>query len=172
MKKLLIILVVVMLVGGGCFSKKEPIPEFAGTTYENPQYQFSFEYPVEMEVRVREEQNRAHQYLGLDVDFFASLRDTFSENKPVNVIYLYAIEGLSVEDFKDQLENSGVSEGIKSEETVKVNGIKMTKIINASAAGDDKTHYLFDHNGTTLILSVFLYQEEKFESVLQTFELL
>jgi|GEM_PF-2044860 len=170
--------VVVAVIVGGIFYFQPKQTDTAGeeavsTEYRNEQYAFSFTHPSEMEVRIREEANRQTDYLGLPVDFFISLRDVEREAKPLNIAFFYAAPGLTVDAFKTALEASDpASVKVTSTEDVEINGLKMTKVINTTALGADKQHYLFDRNGQTVIISVFLTEEPNFEPVLQSLKAL
>ena len=78
MKKLLIAAALLALVGFGC--AKAPVAtnvavSEGGKSYDNAQYGISLTLPRDVEMRQREDAVRKTKYLGLDVDFFASLRD-------------------------------------------------------------------------------------------------
>jgi hypothetical protein len=168
MRRLLTSLAVLAVVGVGCVSQPA-VPE--GTTlYENEQYGFAFAYPPNLEARVRDEELRQTQYLGLKVDFFLSLRDTVRDKKPTNIAWFYAAPGLTTDGFKASLEASDTNGAVKvtAMESVKINNLELTKVTSTTEIGTDKYHYLFDGNGTTVIISVFVAEETAFDPVLQT----
>ncbi|TAK03339.1 hypothetical protein EPO34_04725 [Patescibacteria group bacterium] len=164
MKRLLPILSLIVLAGAGCFA-----PSFEGTAYENAEYGFAFNYPSDMEVRTRPDDVRETQYLGLDVDFFATLRDTVKEAKPLNIAAFYAVPGLTDDAFAAALTGSGAGIAVTSRESEKRGGIRMTKVVSTTESGEEKAHYLFDRDGKTIIVSVFLTQGEAFSPILETF---
>ncbi len=166
----LVVIAIGLAAAYALFRPSAPAPEpFAGETYANEQYGFSFMYPADMEVRVREENVRQTTYLGQDADFFASLRDTVRDAKPTNIAYLYAVPGLTPERFKEALTASGPGIAVTSTEEVKTNGLILTKVVSTTEIGDDKIHYLFDRNGTMIVVSVFIGETEPFAPILQTF---
>jgi len=173
MNRLLAIIAILSVVGFGCITKSQDVPpESEAGGYENAQYGFSFSYPTNLEVREREEANRATKYLGFDADFFISLRDTVRDVKPTNIAWFYAAPNMTVEKFTAALEasNSDGAVKVKSVEDVTVNGFAMKKMTSSTEMGEDKVHYLFDHNGTLIIVSVFIAEEETWGGVLQTMD--
>jgi hypothetical protein len=172
MKRLFIALLLVPVLGMGCVGAgQSPTGETVVTdnTYKNAQYGFSFAYPTSVEVHVREDSLRPSVYLGLDVDFFASVRDTVREEKPVNLAYFYDAKDLTTDAFTTALTASDASISVKSTEDVTINAIPLTKIVSTTAVGVDKTHYLFTaSDGSTIIVSVFLYEEEYFQPIFDT----
>lgn len=173
MKRLFATLAILAVAGFGCTNPGNDVPtavDPSWTVYENAEYGFSFAYPSNMELRQREEEDRADDYLGIQVDFFASLRDTVMDSQPTNVAWFYAAPGLTTEAFTEALvaSNAGGAVQVKSTEDVTVNGIAMTKVVSTTEMGKDKTHYLVDRDGTTLVVSVFLMQEAAWDEVLAT----
>ncbi len=173
MKKLLIAAALLALVGFGC--AKAPVAtnvavSEGGKSYDNAQYGISLTLPRDVEMRQREDAVRKTKYLGLDVDFFASLRDLVRDAKPTNLAFLYAAPKLSVDDFEKALvassENGAVK--VKSTEDVTIGGIAMKKITSTTEMGEDKVHYLFDAKGSTIIVSEFIGENEEFEPILGT----
>jgi hypothetical protein len=169
MKRLLLGLALLTLVGAGCAAPA--VKPADTTTYANAQYGFAFEYPAKtMDVHVREDAIRKAKYLGLDADFFASVRDTVQDPKNLTTLaYLYAVPGLTVDAFKAALVKSATGITVKETTPHTVNGIQMTKIVSTTASGEDKTHELFTLNGQTIIIDEFLFQEKEFDAVLSTF---
>ena len=171
MKRLFAALAIVAVAGFGCAKTPErPVLDPNMTAYENADYGFTFAYPSNMEVRQREGENRASQYLGFDVDFFISLRDTVREKDATNIAWFYAAPGLSADAFTAALVASnpdGVVE-VKSVEDVVMNGLQLKKVTSTTEMGTDKAHYLFDRNGTLIIVSVFLGEETAWNDVFQT----
>lgn len=171
MKRLFAALAILAVAGFGCVAKQEEVAvDPNATVYENAQYGFSFAYPSNMELRQREEEVRADEYLGIQVDFFASLRDTVMDTKPTNVAWFYAAPGLTTDAFAAALvaSNADGAVQVKSMEDVTVNGLAMKKVTSTTEMGKDKTHYLVDRDGTMLIVSVYLMQEAAWDEVLQT----
>lgn len=175
MKRLLATLAVISLVGFGCVGG-ESVPvdgaeaTSTGTRYENAQYDFALDYPVNIEARVREEEDRQTKYLGLDADFFLSIRDVDREDKATTLAYFYAIPGLTTDAFTSALTASNAEGAItvKSVEDVEINGVEMKQIVSTTEVGSDKTHYVFDGDGTPVVASVFLEEQEAFDAVFQT----
>lgn len=167
LKRLLASLTLLAVAGFGCAA---PVP-LDTTAYVNEQYGFSFGYPSNIEVRVREEENRETQYLGLDADFFASVRDTVRDKKATNIFFLYALPGATVDSFTAALaaSNPDGTVQVTSVEDVEANGFEAKKVISTTEMGRDKTHYLFEADGALVVASVFLTEEAVFETMFQTF---
>lgn len=173
MKKLLAVASLLLFAGFGCASPGTPSPA-ATQTYANTEYGFSFAHPTNDEVRVREQENRADTYLGLPMDFFASLRDLHraGETTPINLAYLYAAKDMTVPQFKQALEASGENVAVKSVEDVTVNGVKLVKTTSTTDMGTDKVHYLLDCGGTMIVFSVFISENANFDPILQTLKVM
>ena len=172
---ILVVLAVAAIVAAIFFFQPKPAPVSVPDTnvYQNEQYAFGFTYPKNMEVRIREEENRQTDYLGFPVDFFISLRDIEREDKPVNIAMFYAAQGLTVDAFKAALEASDpVSVTVTATEDVDVNGLKATKVTSTTAVGIDKTHYLFDRNGQTVVVSVILQEVSTFQPIFDSLKAL
>ncbi len=173
MKKLLIAAALLALVGFGCAkvptAMSDAIPE-GGKAYENAQYGISLALPKDVEMRQREDAVRTAKYLGLDVDFFASLRDTVREEKAVNLAFFYAVSKMSTDEFAKALEASGTNGAVKvkSTEDLTINGVAMKRITSTTEMGEDKVHYLFDAKDSTIIVSEFIGENEEFEPILGT----
>ncbi len=173
MKKLLIAAALLALAGFGC--AKAPaatsgtVPE-GGRAYENAQYGIALTLPKGVEMRQREDAVRQTKYLGLNVDFFASLRDLVHDAKPTNLAFFYAVPKLSTDDFAKALEASGANGAVKvkSTEDVTIGGIAMKKITSTTEMGEDKVHYLFDAKDSTVIVSEFIGQEKEFDPIFAT----
>ncbi|MBU0646075.1 hypothetical protein KJ611_01185 [Patescibacteria group bacterium] len=169
MKKLIIVLSVLALIGAGCnWGKSEPA--FVGTAYENSEYSFAFDYPETMDVHSRDPGLQPYKYLGMDVQFFASVRDVVKDAQPTNLAFLLASPRLTADDFRAKLEASGAAD-LQEVETVKINDLTMYKFTNATAMDPEimKYHYLFDRGDQTIIISVFVGEFGPFEPVLSTF---
>jgi len=153
------------------FQPKAPSEPVADTNvYQNDQYKFGFTYPKNLDVRVREDENRQTDYLGMPVDFFISLRDVEREEKPVTLAVFYASPTLSIDAFKTALEASDpASVKVTATEELSIGGLAMTKVTSTTAIELPKTHYLFDREGQTVIVSVILQEEANFAPVLETF---
>lgn len=171
MKRLLILLSAVAIAGAGCFGGSEPAATFEGTAYENETFGFAFDYPSNMEVRNRPEEQWDYSYVGKDTKLFASLRDTVITENVDTIAYFLAAPDLSVDDFVAGLEASDEAINVTSREELKVNDLEYTKLVNTTAFGQDKAHYLFELEGQTIIVSIFLFQDEPFEPLLGTFRL-
>ena len=171
MKRLLISLSILALVGAGCFGGKtveDNTPPPNTTAYENSEFGFAFNYPPIMDIHVRKESTRPNTYIGMDVDFFASMRDIDRDVKATNIIYMYSVPSISVDEFVEKLEASDEAIKLLQKEEIEINEIKLTKLTNSTARGIDKFHYLFESGDKTIILSVFLMEHELFDPVLQT----
>jgi hypothetical protein len=173
MKRLIATLTLFVLAGAGC-AAKAPTPHAAEgmTTYENAQYRFAIDHPKEVEMTERAEDLRKTKYLGIDVDFFASLRDTVKEDKPLTLASFYVAKGLSVDAFKKALEASGPGIKVTKIEDMTVNGVKLVKVTSSTEAGEDKFHYLYVHGGQTLVIGEFLFVHDEFAPILATFRAL
>lgn len=145
----------------------QEMPEFSND-YSNDEYNFTFSYGNDFNAKTREEDNRDFEYLGEDVDFFLSFRDVVSDKKPVSIAFFYALPGGDMERFETMVNDSDKAGEVKRTESMDVNGIDVTKVISSTAAGTDKTHYLFKRGDVLIISSVFLNQEDSFEQVLET----
>lgn len=173
MKRLFAALVLLAVAGFGCTdaAKNGAVAvDPDATVYENAQYGFSFAYPSTMDVRQREEEVRATQYLGIDVDFFISLRDIVRDDKPTNIAWFYAAPGLTAEAFSAALVASNASGAVQvtSTEDVEVGGLEMKKVTSTTEMGADKVHYLVDRDGTLIIVSVFIGETSAWDGVLAT----
>jgi len=171
MKRLLILISTIALVGVGCFGTKSETFEtdFIGATYENNEFGFAFDYPETMEVRTRPQEDRSYEYIGMNTDFFASLRDTTELEQPVSLVWMMAIPRTNIEQFSATLEGADEAIKIKSIEEVEINDLTLTKVVNETAMEVDKTHYLLNtEDGLTIIFSVFLNTDEDIAPVLET----
>lgn len=171
MNKFLAVVALVALTGFGCAAKAPVASGPANTqTYENAEYGFSFMYPANDEVHVRDADLRADTYLGQKMDFFASLRDLHrtGETAAINLAFLYAAKGLTVAQFRQGLEESGKNVAVKGVVPVTINGIALTKVTSTTDIGVDKVHYLLERNGTTVVFSVFINENKNFDPILQT----
>ena len=176
MKKFLASLSLLPLVGFGCAAAVAPsMVASTETVYANNEFGFTLDHSKDVEVRDREAENRPTKYLdGLDVDFFASVRDVVRDDKPTNLAFLYAAPGLTVDAFQAALEASDLDGGVKvkSSEDVTEGGISMRKIVSTTQLGTDKIHYLWDDNGKTIIFSVFIGEDGAFDPILATIKTL
>lgn len=170
MKKILPTLALLALVGFGCAPAAPSPAASTDTHYANVEFGFAFDHSADVEVRDREEKNRPDDYLGLNVDFFASVRDMVRDESPTTLAYLYAASGLTAEAFVAALEASDASGAVKvtSTEDVTVGGASMKKVTSTTQVGTDKIHYLWDHNGKTIIFSVFIEEVPQFDPILAT----
>ena len=55
---------------------------------------------------------------------------------------------------------------IKETTDLNQNGLAIKKVVNTTAVGADKTHYLFWHGSTLIVVSVILQEDEAFAPVL------
>jgi len=175
MKRLLISLCAVALLGAGClgFGPRESafVPVFEnGGVYTNSEFGFVLEYPSELEVRVRPDDVRESTYLGMDVDFFASLRDITRDDSSINIAYFFSIPELTLDEFTAALEASSENVEVVSVEDFQANDLSMKKIVSTTDIEIDKQHYLFEHGGTTILLSVFLEEEAVFDPIVATLQ--
>lgn len=168
MKKFLLVLSIFAVAGFGCANGP------GGTDgigpYVNSDYGISMTLPTDVEVRTREDENRPTKYLGLDADFFASMRDTVRDEKATNLAYFYAVSKLSADDFAKALEASNAAGAVKAKsiEDVTINGILMRKVTSTTEMGEDKIHYLFDAKDKTIIVSQFIGEEKEFDPIFAT----
>lgn len=177
LKRLFASLTVIVVLGFGCTStitpKAESPAEELSTGYQNSQYGFGFDYPKSMDVHNRTDETRATDYLGMNVDFFVSLRDVVMDTKPTTVAYFYAVTPQITSDtFKASLEASSPNGAVKvtNVEDISINNIDMKKITSTTEMDQDKTHYFFQQADSTIIVSVFLNQEALFDGVVKTFQ--
>jgi hypothetical protein len=176
MKRFLLTLGILVAVGAGCFGQppvEEASPTDGWNTYLNTEYGFGFDHPTNFEVHSRPTEQRPDAYVGLDVSFFASLRDTARGEKTENVAHFYAAKDVELEAFTAALTASDPGNiTIKETTDIDVGGVAMTKIVSTTALGIDKTHYLYRRVDTLIIISVILSEEEAFAPVLETFRLI
>jgi hypothetical protein len=173
MKRLLIsLLLIPVLAGWGCAPKPPSAPPEKTAAYTNIEYGFAFDYPVErMEVRDRPNNDqRRSPYLGIDTDFFVSVRDLSPKamGQAINIVNFHAANDLGVADFIRALDQEPDVK-IISEESVTMGEIPMTKVVSTTQAGIDKHHYLFSSKNSLVIVSISLTEHGNFEPVLQTF---
>lgn len=169
MKRLLTSLALLALVGAGCTSATPSEPSFqVANTYTNTEFHFAFDYPKEMDVHVRPDETRSDSYAGLELDFFASLRDLVRDKNPTNIFWMYAAPGLSEDEFVAGLESTSENVRVTSREDVTFGEVVMRKLTNTTDLGADKIHYLFDQDGTLIIFSVFIAETTAAEPILET----
>ena len=172
MKKLLAIAALLVLAGFGCAKAPAEDPTATFTeTYENAQYGFSLRHPENVEVRVREEENRKDTYVGKDADFFASIRDLkrVGETAPINLAYVYAMPHLTPAQFKQALLEANADSAVKELAPVQMNGITVQRMVNTTQMGEDKIHYLLERaDGTLVVFSVFIGEEPNLKPLLNT----
>lgn len=175
MHKLFATLALVSLVGFGCVVNEVPAPAASTTTmYVNQQYGFTLEHSQDVEAKDREEKNRATKYLGLDVDFFVSIRNMVRDEKPSSLAFAYAVPGLTVDAFTAALVASDPTGAVAvtSVEDVTEGAVTMKKITSTTQVGSDKIHYLWDDRGTTIVFSVFIGEDVEFDPILATLKTL
>lgn len=169
MKRLFFVATMFVLLGVGCTSSQKTYqPGKDSLIYYNPEYAFVLNHAQGIEVRNRAQDVRAFKYVGLDVDFFASIRDLVSSKEPESYAYLYAAQGLSVEAFVQALDASDPSVEILSVEKMPINDLSVTHVTSTTQAQIDKHHYLFETDGMTVIISEFLHKQEAFEPILKS----
>lgn len=171
MRRFFAALAILAVAGFGCTKAPDaPAVDPNATVYENTQYGFSFAYPENMDARQRPEEDQPTPYLGMETNFFLSLRDMVRDDKPTNIAWFYAAPGLTADGFVEALSASNASGAVqvKSTEDVTVNGLEMKKVTSTTEMGTDKTHYLIEREGTLVIISVFLSETSAWEPVLAT----
>ena len=166
MKQLLLTCSLILFVGFGC-SKPETAVIQNLTTYQNTEYGFAFDYDGAKFEAVPSVDRKQKMY-GLDADLFASLRDN-SRGQAFNIINFYAKEGLTSGDYVKAIEASGPNNKVKSQIQVTKGKIRMMEIVSSTDSGTDKDHYLFDRNGTTIVLSIAIQEEGTNTPMLSTF---
>lgn len=171
MKKLFAMVALLALSGFGCVKTPPVAVEAKPIAYNNAEFGFGFDYAEHDEMRERPADVRADTYLNRPADFFASLRDNkrAGEEKPVNLAYFYAIKDMKPAQFKQALLESGDNVAVKSMEPATVNSVTFTKVVSTTDLGIDKIHYLLERNGTLLVFSVFICEDQNFEDILKTF---
>lgn len=174
MKRLAILIGALALMGAGCASAPEAA--FEGNAYENTEFHFAFDYPLDHDVHVRPTETRPRDYLGEERDFFLSLRDLEreGENAPLSIAFFYSVPNMTAEDIKTAVIDSGISTEIKEESTQVLNGITFTKIVSDTQLSDDeitvdKVHYLFGEGEDAILISIFIGEDDGFQPMLQTF---
>lgn len=179
MKKTIAILIFCLLAitGFGCQKDNSSntgvdIPS-GWKNFESSDYGFSIAYPNNMEMRARAIEQQDSTYVGLQGNFFASLRDPEREEKPVSIAAFYAFKDLSVEKFIESLQASDPDNiTIKETSDLSQGGLAMKKIVNTTALGTDKTHYVFSLNGNLIVISVFLEEDGNFAPLVSTMQVL
>lgn len=121
------------------------------------------------EMRVRGDAVRESSYVGLPVDFFASLRDLVRDAKPTNIAYFYAAKDMTVASFSEALVASGEGIEIVSTEQTKLGSLEATKIESTTQAGEPKYHYLVPVKDAMLIVSVFIGESDAFDAMADSF---
>ena len=169
MKRFLLIVGALAILGAGCV--KATTPSAMSGAYRQPDYGFAFQYPAEtMDAHERASAIQDFAYLGLPVKYFVTLRDTVRDMGATNLAAFYAAENLSTDAFIEALVASGAKREDVAQEAVKNGEIAMTKVTSPTESGETKTHYLFDHSGKTIIILVYLFEDEAFKPVLATFK--
>lgn len=169
-----LLLCLCLLGGFGCTKGPDVVSsETVSSTNEgfsSTNFGYMFSHPTYLEVNERPEERWAYTYLGKDMLFYGSLRDTARAEKPESLMYLYAWPKANVQDFVDALTSSDATISITSEEDMDVGTAKMKRIISTNASQTPKTHYVWEHNGYLLIFSVFLNEEEAVDPILRTIQ--
>lgn len=173
MKKLLAVGALLAFAGFGC-AKPAPAPVAVvafPVLYQNVQYGFSFRHAEDIDVRVREEQNRKDTYAGKDADFFISVRDLVreGEKEPLNLAFVYAFPHLTPAQFKQVFLEANPNAAVKDLAPVTLNGVAMQRMVNTTDMGTDKIHYLLERaDGTLVVFSVFIQEEDNLKPILET----
>jgi heme/copper-type cytochrome/quinol oxidase subunit 2 len=172
----LIAVVVIVLAGiygymsyadSGDNQAAEQVPELPND-YTSEEYNFTFSYGNDFNAKTREEDNRDFEYLEEEVDFFVSFRDVVTDKKPVSIAFFYALPEGNLEQFERMINDSSKAGEVKGTKQLDVNGIAVTEVTSSTAAGTDKTHYVFKRGDNLIITSVFLNHKETFQPVLET----
>src|SRR3989338_11021703 len=166
MKQLLIACSILLLAGFGCTKPAVPAIQNANA-YKNMEFGFAFDYDGSKYEAVPSIAREQKMY-GLDADLFASLRDN-SRGNPFNIMNLYAKKGMTAGDYRRAVEASGPNNKVKSQTEVTKGKIRMMEIVSSTDSGTDKYHYLFDRNGTTIVLSIAIQEEGTNTPMLSTF---
>ncbi len=171
MKKLIAIAALLALTGFGCAKPAEDPAAGFSETYRNEQYGFGFRHAPDINVRVREEENRKDAYVGKDADFFVSIRDVVreGEKEPLNLAYVYAIPNLTPAQFKQAFLESNPDSAVTDLAPATFNGVTLQRMVNTTQMGEDKIHYLLPRaDGTLIIFSVFIREEDNLKPILET----
>jgi hypothetical protein len=175
MKKFFTFLILgfLLVVGFGCQSNNGVKIPSGWITFKSSDYGFSLAYPDNMEMRGRSVERQSSSYIGLSGNFFASLRDVKRESKPVSLAVFYSFKDISTDKFIDSLKTSD-PDNITIKETIDLSqgGLSIKKIINTTALGTDKVHYVFQNDGNLIVVSVFIGEENNFTPVLATMQVL
>ncbi len=138
----------------------------AMTHYADADHGFAFDYPSVWNLNERATDLQDNNYLGLTSKFFLSLADPTTETKPETIARFYAADGVTADQFTAALLASDPGNvTIKETTDVNQNGLAMKKVVSTTASGYDKTHYLFYHGETLVIISVILQEDEHFAPV-------
>lgn len=171
MKKLFAIAALLALAGFGCTTPAAEDPTATFTeTYQNSQYGFSLRHAPDINFRVREEENRKDTYVGKEADFFLSIRDTVrvGETEPLNLAFVYAIPKLTLTQFKQAFLEENPNAAVTALAPVTMNGVELQRMVNTTDMGADKIHYLLERNGSLVIFSVFIQEEDNLKPILNT----
>lgn len=170
MKKLLAVAALLALAGFGCTKPAEDLTATFTETYQNSQYGFSLRHAPDINFRVREEENRKDTYVGKEADFFLSIRDLVreGETEPLNLAYVYAIPGMISVQFKQAFLETSPDSAVTDLSSATFNGVALERMVNTTQMGEDKIHYLIERNGSLVIFSVFMREEENLKPILET----
>lgn len=152
--------------GGG--APKVTVPD-GWATYQNPGYGFAMSYPSNVEAKQRSDDQLDITYVGLPAKFFLSVRDTEREDSLTVIAQFYSFSDLSVEKFSEALVASDQGNiTIKETADVTQGGIAMKKIVSSTAAGIDKTHYVFKSGNNLIVIGIPLGEDEAFKPLFET----
>lgn len=169
MNRIIAVMALLVLTGAGCHNLSTTYdPEFETTPYFNEEFGFAFDHTADYDINERAQEHRPFSYIGLDVDFFASLRNLVIASSPESVAYLYAAPGLTVEQFVNALEASDDLTEVVSSETTKTNDLQVTEVVSTTQAETNKSHFVFDRGGTLIIISKFLHTDEYVDPIVDT----
>ena len=169
MKRFFLLACAVALLGAGC--SKPATPSTMTGSYAQPAYGFAFQYPTEtMDVHERAQAIQDFAYLGLPVKYIATVRDIVRDTSATNLAAFYVAERMHTDAFIEALVASGAKKEAITKEDETGGKIPMVKITNSTESGETKTHYLFDHGDKTVIVSVYLFEDDVFKPVLETFK--
>lgn len=176
--KLFFVLAVIVIAAAGIYgymsatndtnNGPEEVDQELSNTYESPDYNFGFAYSNDYNANKRKEENRDFEYLGEDVDFFLSFRDMVSDKKPVSIAFFYALPGGDVEQFEQMINDSDKAGEVTAVNDLDIGDLGVKEVVSSTAAGIDKTHYVFEREGGLIVISVFLNQKEAFQPTLNS----
>lgn len=179
MKKLLVLPILSLLIftslGLGCQKESEipmtvPVDVPTWEDYTNSEFGFMFQYPGKYLVKEKDPEQTTG-YAGIDMRFVMSLVDPTRGEKEDPLVFVYWTDQYDMEQFRQaNLDIYVRDEGIEyiEETTVNQGGYELIKLVNTTAINNNKIHYIHETEDGLLIFSVFLFEYQNFDKVLET----